>query len=141
MNLTEEEIRERAREIFNKYDEDGSGQIDFDELKALMTSLHIQVSDEELTHMAAELDVDGSAEIEILEFEEMLFKMYHSKDKEVEKAREVFNRFDKDDSGALDPSEFRLCLRDLGEKLTEGEFRWLLAQIDKDGTGQIEFEE
>ena len=52
-----------------------------------------------------------------------------------------FDKYDGDFSGSLELSEFRKFIRDLGETLSEAEFRWLVAQVDKDGSGSIEFGE
>ena len=46
--LGEEDLRERARELFKRFDADGSGEIEFQELQSAMESLHVQVTPEEL---------------------------------------------------------------------------------------------
>ena len=110
-------LREHARELFRQFDADGSGEIEFQELRSAMDYLRVDVSDEELMvaysppsisrllsltsspllqvlnfdpvavslitfgpqHMAAELDLDGSAQIGYEEFEGMIFRMYTTK--------------------------------------------------------------
>lgn len=52
-----------------------------------------------------------------------------------------FNKYDIDGSGSLDVLEFRKFMNDLGEKLSEVEFRWLVSQVDTDKSGSIEFTE
>ncbi|KAJ1485966.1 hypothetical protein T484DRAFT_1791628, partial [Baffinella frigidus] len=74
-------IRERAEKLFGEFDADGSGQIDLAELRDAMAQLKVFLTDEELTHMAADMDIDGGGEIGIDEFEEMLSRMYNAKDK------------------------------------------------------------
>ena len=61
------------RETFDMYDADGSGDIDQSELKTLMAQLGFDLSDEELSNMVAEVDVDGNGEIDFEEFVQ-LFK-------------------------------------------------------------------
>ena len=55
--------------------------------------------------------------------------------------KQCFDKYDGDCSGSLDVSEFRKFLNDLGEKLSEVEFRWLVSQVDSDMSGSIEFTE
>jgi hypothetical protein len=62
-----------------------------------------------------------------------------TRDPEFTKA--CFRKFDTDGSGSLDVSEFRKFIRDLGEQVTEAEFRWLVAQVDRDKSGSIDYEE
>jgi hypothetical protein len=56
-------------------------------------------------------------------------------------AKKIFDKFDLDMGGSLDRDEFRSCLRDLGEKLNDKEFRWILSQVDSDRSGVIEYGE
>ena len=55
--------------------------------------------------------------------------------------RACFNRYDKDGSGSLELAEFRDFVRDLGERLSEAELRWLVLQVDGDQSGSIDFDE
>ena len=65
--LTEEQVAE-FREAFNLFDLDGGGDIDARELGTVMRSLGQNPSDEELAAMIAEVDEDGSGNIEFEEF-------------------------------------------------------------------------
>jgi len=55
-------------EIFRKYDADGGGTIDKDELRVLLTDLKVPMSDEELEELMDELDEDGGGDIGFEEF-------------------------------------------------------------------------
>ena len=50
------------------FDKDGSGAINVRELKALMVSVNLMCSDEEVEMMIKSVDLDGSGEIEFSEF-------------------------------------------------------------------------
>merc|ERR1711981_646186 len=65
--LTQEEI-DQCREAFERFDKDGSGTIDVWELKATLNAMGQYPTDEELLQMIAEVDDDGSNEIEFSEF-------------------------------------------------------------------------
>merc|ERR1712167_469975 len=54
---------------------------------------------------------------------------------------EAFNTFDADGSGTIDTQEMKLLLESIGESLTEEELFRFMADVDEDGTGEIEFAE
>ena len=156
--LDEHALKVRAKELFEQYDTSGDGALDFDELKTMLTvSLKLELSDTEIMNMAADLDVDGNAEIGLIEFEEMLARMYTSKDKfgawklasnallkklgagldvELElpkKSREIFNEYDTDGSGFIDLGELEMALHSLG---VECDPDMVIQMIDEAGIDQ-----
>ena len=69
--MTPDEIAQ-AREMFNRYDADGSGAIDTEELGMLMLTLGETVSEEKLTEMIMELDDNNNGVIDFAEFLQLL---------------------------------------------------------------------
>jgi len=59
----------------------------------------------------------------------------------IQKCREAFNTFDADGSGTIDTQEMKLLLEAIGEAPTEEELFRFMADVDEDGTGEIEFAE
>ena len=59
----------------------------------------------------------------------------------IQKCREAFNTFDADGSGTIDTGEMKLLLEAIGEAPTEEELFRFMADVDEDGTGEIEFGE
>lgn len=59
----------------------------------------------------------------------------------IQKCREAFNTFDADGSGTIDTQEMKLLLESIGESLSEEELFRFMADVDEDGTGEIEFAE
>lgn len=159
LGLDSEGLKKRAAELFARYDADGSGEIDFSELKSLMESMNVILTDIELMNMAADLDVDGNAEIGLVEFEEMLVRMYNSKDKHStwklasnalvkklgagldpeldlpRKCREVFNEYDTDGSGYIDLGELKMAMHSLG---VDVDAEMVVNMIDEAGIDQGE---
>ena len=58
---------------------------------------------------------------------------------EEEKCKEAFNAFDKDNSGFIDANELRIVLEMMGQKTTEEEIFWMIAEADSEQTGQITY--
>ena len=65
--LTEDQKAE-LKEAFDLFDVDGSGEIDFKELKAAFKALGFQVPKAELQKMFNDVDTDGSGQIGFDEF-------------------------------------------------------------------------
>lgn len=55
--------------------------------------------------------------------------------------KQAFDLFDTDGSGAIDEKELRDAMKALGFESRRDEVKLLIEQVDKDGSGMIEFEE
>ena len=101
-NATEEEIDERAMEIFTQADTDNNGELDFGEWCTATISSN-----------------------ELLNEDNM---------------KAAFALFDKDGGGTIDASEVATIL---GHNISREEQVWqdVISEVDKNGDGQIDFEE
>jgi hypothetical protein len=55
-------------EIFSSADEDGSGEIDFDELRQLLESMGMHLTDQSFAEICAAVDQDGNGSVDFAEF-------------------------------------------------------------------------
>lgn len=62
-------------------------------------------------------------------------------DEQLEELREAFNLFDADGSGTIDIRELKAAMRALGFQIKKAEIRQMIAEIDKDDSGAIDFDE
>lgn len=62
-------------------------------------------------------------------------------EEEIEEIREAFNLFDTDGSGTIDPKELKAAMQSLGFEAKNATIYQMIGDIDKDGSGAIEFEE
>ncbi len=53
----------------------------------------------------------------------------------------IFELMDEDGGGVLDKDEIRSLARAMGVKLTDGELKDAMAEMDEDGSGEVDFEE
>jgi calmodulin len=60
---------------------------------------------------------------------------------EIAETREAFSVFDKDGSGNINTDELGAALRSLGQDPTEEELQEMVAEIDTNGSGTVNFEE
>ena len=114
--LSEEQIEE-FKEAFSVFDKDGDGTITLDELSIVMKSLGRNATREELKAMIAEVDDDGSGEIEFEEFLRLMTSKINDGDT-VEEMREAFLVFDRDRSGSVTASELKHVMNYVGSNST-----------------------
>jgi hypothetical protein len=62
-------------------------------------------------------------------------------EEEVEEIREAFNLFDTDGSGTIDPKELKSAMQSLGFEAKNATIYQMISDIDKDGSGAIDFDE
>ena len=99
-DIDESQVEEEIKEIFDYFDQDGSGSIDSNELKECLKCLGENVVDEEINDMIAAMDVDGDGTINYIEFVIEMKKRYGKRDVEKE-LNAVFNRFVQDSSSFI----------------------------------------
>eukprot|EP00741_Cyanophora_paradoxa_P005884 tig00000113_g5702.t1 len=137
--LSEQEIAE-FREIFNLVDVDHGGSISKEELGQLMHTLGLRPSQEELDAMVAEIDQDGNGEID---FDEFVYVMSRKAQPAYtpEQVKAAFKVFEKGTPpGFVRTGDVEKALTTYGQdKLSKEEAQELLAQVDPDNTGLINY--
>jgi len=139
IKLTKEEIAE-FREAFSLFDKDGDNTITTKELGTVMRSLGQEPTEQELSDMIGEVDVNGNGTIDFEEFLEMMARKMRETDT-AEEIRQAFRVFDKDGNGYISSAELRHVMVNLGERLTDEEVEEMIREADCDGDGQINYEE
>lgn len=138
------QIRE-LREAFGLFDKDGDGSITTDELGTVMRNLGQFPSADELSMMLKEIDIDGDGTFSFEEFVQVMANMggisEQSEEDEEKELREAFKVFDKSGCGYICASDIRAILQCLGEDLTEEEIDEMIAEVDIDGDGRIDYDE
>ena len=117
--LTSDEVEE-IKEAFDLFDTDSSGAISVSELTSAMKSLGFDVKHAVVFQMIAELDADGSGEIEFEEFLDMMTARMSDKDTR-EDIYKVFKLFDDDGTNTITLKNLRRVARELGETMTDEE--------------------
>ncbi|KAL1223958.1 putative calcium-binding protein CML20 [Cardamine amara subsp. amara] len=61
--------------------------------------------------------------------------------KKRQEIKEAFDLFDTDGSGTIDAKELNVAMRALGFEMTEEQINQMIADVDKDGSRAIDFDE
>merc|ERR1712185_356988 len=133
--LSADEVDE-MKEAFDLFDNDGSGAISVSELTGAMKSLGFDVKHAVVYNMVADLDSDGSGEIEFDEFLDVMTAELSDKNTKEEIDR-VFKLFDKDRNGTLEADDLSRVCKELGEDMTEEDIREVIGRMDVDGDGAV----
>lgn len=128
------------REAFEMFDKDGDGTISPAELEAVMNSIGMQPTAEEIAEMIADVDEDQSGSIDFDEFLVMMKTRMDENDPELE-LKEAFKVFDVDGDGLIHWKELKVTMDKLGSKLTDVEVHAMIREADADGDGAIDYEE
>jgi calmodulin len=138
-NLTDEKIME-FKEAFEMFDRDKDGLINSKELGNILRSLGHDPSEQELSDMISEVDINEDKKIDFNEFMQLMHK--RAKDSDIEdELIEAFRIFDKEGEGRISASEFRHIMLTLGERLSEDEVEEMIKEADARGDGMINYKE
>ena len=112
-DVTEEKIQS-IKNAFVILDSNKDGKISTKEASELIKTSGLTNIESEAQEYAKELEEDGNASIDLVDF----MNFYNSKLKETEsedELEEVFGLFDKDGDGYITKDEFQLVLKNLNE--------------------------
>ncbi|XP_008703622.1 calmodulin-like [Ursus americanus] len=137
--LSEEQVAE-FKAAFSRFDTNGDGTINTQELGAVMRDLGEDLSEDELKKLIALVDTDGDGVISFQEFLAEMVKRMKSWGSEHD-MREVFRAFDLDGNGHISVDELKQAMATLGEKLSQEELDAMIQEADVDKDGQVNYEE
>ncbi|KRY13939.1 Troponin C, isoform 2 [Trichinella patagoniensis] len=141
--LSNEQI-EQFRKYFNMFDKEKKGYIHTSQVGQILRTMGQAFEDRDLKQLIKEFDTDGSGEIEFEEFAALVARFVMQEDDSAnmeEELREAFRLYDKEGNGYINVSDLRDILRALDENITEDELDEMIAEIDTDGSGTVDFDE
>ncbi|XP_021339437.1 neo-calmodulin-like isoform X1 [Mizuhopecten yessoensis] len=137
--LSETELA-RLRETFKMFDLDNSGKVTAENLTLVMRALGQNPTKVEVEDLLKDKDIDGDGMINFDDFTKMMRVKMATTEVEAELSH-AFKMFDRDNSGKINFEELRVALTCIGEKLTDDEVKDMLAEADRNGDGEIDYEE
>ncbi|KAK6266647.1 hypothetical protein QUC31_017484 [Theobroma cacao] len=129
---------EEMKEVFNKFDKNGDGKISRDELKSILSALGSPPSSDEVDRIMSMMDKDGNGYVDLDEF-----IAFHGTNinGNGDDSQYAFDMYDLDKNGLISANELHAVLKRLGEKCSLSDCRRMISQVDKDGDGNVNFEE
>ena len=93
-------------------------------------------TDEQITEMLKEVDLNGDGEIDFEEFYAAV-----KKESTPEGIEEAFIHFDKNKDGFISAEELRRTMEQMGERVSKEEIDAIIEKADLNGDGKISIEE
>jgi len=137
--LTDDQVAD-FRDAFKKFDAAGEGEIPTSELGTVMKMLGHKLNDEELEECIKMVDADGGGSVDIDEFMELMRTKTKEAQDEVE-VKEAFRVLDKEGKGEIHTDVIKEILAQLDDSLTDQDLNDLIAEIDSDGSGWVDYDE
>merc|ERR1711990_456275 len=128
------------KDAFKKFDAGGEGEIPTSELGTVMKMLGHKLNDEELEECIKMVDSDGGGPVDIDEFMELMRTKTKEAQDEVE-VKEAFRVLDKEGKGEIHTDVIKEILAQLDDSLSEADLGDLIAEIDSDGSGWVDYDE
>merc|ERR1712193_35014 len=137
IKLTDQQIAQ-CKGAFEHYDK-GEG-LEVAKLLDAFKKMGQNVTSEFLEKHEEEVDKDGHGFINYDEFELLVRKKIREEEDEKE-LKDVFRILDKEKKGEIHTDEIKWILKGLGDELTEDEIDEMIAEVDSDGSGWVDFDE
>lgn len=108
----------------------------------ILSMLGHNLDDQMLKEIIAEVDEDGSGEIEFEEFVTLAARFLVEEDAEAvqKELREAFRLYDKEGNGYITTGVLREILRELDDQLSKEDLDMMIEEIDSDGSGTVDFD-
>ncbi|RDX74727.1 putative calcium-binding protein CML15, partial [Mucuna pruriens] len=132
----------QLREIFGRFDMDSDGSLTTLELAALLRSLGLKPTGEQVQALLSNMDSNGNGKVE---FDELVRTILPDINTQIllnqEQLLEVFKCFDRDGNGYISAVELAGAMAKMGQPLTYRELTEMIKEADMDGDGVISFAE
>ncbi|XP_021344883.1 neo-calmodulin-like, partial [Mizuhopecten yessoensis] len=128
------------KEAFNMYDKDHDGIISTQKLGAVLRALGHNPTEIEMQEMIDEIDSEDTGSVDFESFLDVVMSRDIDDEDHERALREAFKMFDRDGNGYIDAEELRLCMMNLGEKLTQDEVEEMIREVDVDFDGRMNYE-
>lgn len=132
----------QLKDIFARFDMDSDGSLTMLELAALLRSLGLKPSGDQIHVLLTNMDSNGNGSVE---FDEFINAILPDMNEEIlinqEQLLEVFRSFDRDGNGYKTAAELAGSMAKMGQPLTYRELTEMIKEADVDGDGVISFNE
>merc|ERR1712131_373863 len=142
-NLQPDEIK-CLKVCFDLFDTKKQDFLSGDDLGEIMRAMGFRPTEGELPDLLAEVDEDGSGEIEFAEFCQLCatFLVEDPPLEEMKKElKDAFRIYDTEGQGFITTETLRGLIAELLAPLTDEELDGIVEELDEDGSGSMDFDE
>lgn len=138
----DEEQVQMLRRAFCMFDSSKSGKIEKEKVRTILNTLGHTYDDSELDVLLAAEDTEGRGTLTFDEFCRVAVHFSDEDDEALQKElKEAFRLYDKEGCGYIPTSSLREILAALDDQLTNDQLNEMIAEIDTDESGTVDFEE
>ncbi|KAL4559372.1 hypothetical protein LXL04_031510 [Taraxacum kok-saghyz] len=133
----------QIRDIFNRFDMDADGSLTHLELAALLRSLGLKPSGDQIDLLFNGIDSNGNGAVELDELVRAMLPDMTTEQNLFNQSKllKVFRSFDRDGNGVITRAELAKSMAEMGQPLTNRELTEMIEEADTDGDGVISFSE
>jgi calmodulin len=129
-----------AQVAFKSFDKKNEDKIKVGDIEAAMKRLGHTIKPDWLEKIEHMIDSEGTGYVAFEEFASIVRKKCQD-DEDERELREMFRILDKEKKGEVNTNELRWILKNLGDDLTEADIDDMIADVDTDGSGWVDYNE
>ena len=129
-----------AKDAFKSFDKKNEDKIKVGDIEAAMKRLGHTIKPDWFEKIEHTIDSEGTGYILFEEFCSIVERKMRD-DEDERELREMFKSLDKEKRGEVNTSELRWILKNLGDDLTEADIDDMIADVDTDGSGWVDYNE
>ncbi|KAG4080700.1 hypothetical protein HA402_013230 [Bradysia odoriphaga] len=131
------------RKAFQMFDTTKCGFIETSKIATILNTMGQLFDDNELQALIAENDVDSSGKVNFDGFSNIAGHFLEEEDAEAmqQELKEAFRLYDREGNGYITTSTLKEILAALDDKLNNADLDGIIAEIDTDGSGTVDFDE
>ncbi|XP_059617981.1 troponin C [Phlebotomus argentipes] len=131
------------RKAFQMFDTQKSGFIDTLKISTILTSMGQPYDKTELQTLISDNDPDQTGKVNFDGFARIAGHFLEEEDAEAmqQELKEAFRLYDREGNGYITTSTLKEILAALDDKLSNADLDGIIAEIDTDGSGTVDFDE
>ena len=139
-NLSAQDVRD-LQLVFDVFDVDKSGSIDYGELRKACKILGFHLSKSDVTKLLTDVDTDKSGQVDFNEFLEFIISRQGNDRDIFSEISQGFKLFDHDGTGKITVENLKWASQETGVFLTDQDIKGMIYEADKDGDNEIDINE
>ncbi|XP_063974796.1 troponin C-like isoform X1 [Diachasmimorpha longicaudata] len=141
-SISDDEQTKMLKRAFSMFDSAKNGRIEKEKVKTILNTLGHTFDDQELEVLLQKEDEDGSGVVNFDAFCRVACHFQEEDDEALQKElKEAFRLYDKEGNGYIPTSSLREILAALDDQITPDQMDGMIAEIDTDGSGTVDFDE